>query len=244
MKRICCYMLLFSLIVTLSACEKKDSDPDDTNTFNDSRDGHTYETVKIGNQIWMAENLSYLPSVSPSSTGSDTEPYYYVYGYEGISVTEAKASENYKTYGVLYNWEASLEACPEGWHLPAHDEWTELENYLIANGYNYDGTTSENKIAKALATKTNWVSSTGTGAVGNADYPEMRNKTGFSGLPGGNRGWNGVASNMGYYGNWWSTRELSSTNAWGPYLRYNFDALGKYEFVKKENGFSVRCLKD
>ena len=60
-------------------------------------------------------------------------------------------------------------------------------NYLIANGYNYDGTTTIQKISKALASETGWSYSNQTGAVGNTDYPEKRNATGFTGLPAGIR---------------------------------------------------------
>ncbi|HBE40118.1 MAG TPA: hypothetical protein DDW27_02775 [Bacteroidales bacterium] len=60
-------------------------------------------------------------------------------------------------------------------------------NYLIANGYNYDGTTTIQKISKALASETGWSYSNQTGAVGNTDYPEKRNATGFTGLPAGVR---------------------------------------------------------
>ena len=79
-----------------------------TGTITDSRDGNTYNWVKIGDKIWMAENLAYLPFVCPSSLGSTTEPYYYVYGYEGNSVSEAKVLTNYLDYGVLYNWPAAM----------------------------------------------------------------------------------------------------------------------------------------
>ncbi len=116
----------------------------ETGTFTDSRDGHEYNWIKICNQVWMAENLTYLPSVSPSSAGSYTDPYYYVYGYQGNSVSEAKATSNYATYGVLYNWPATMAGasssstnpcgvqgvCPDGWHLPSDAEWIELEMHL------------------------------------------------------------------------------------------------------------------
>ena len=99
-------------------------------TFIDPRDDQEYQTVTIGDQVWMAENLAYLPAVSPSSASSSFQPYYYVYDYEGTNVSEAKATNNYSTYGVLYNWGATSEACPTGWHLPSEDEWQELEIYL------------------------------------------------------------------------------------------------------------------
>lgn len=134
----------------------------------------------------MAENLAYLPSVVGPATDSETEPYYYVYGYDGTDVEEAKATENYQTYGVLYNWSAALTACPEGWHLPSDAEWTQLENYLANNGHNYDGTKGGvgAKIAKSLASETGWNSSSVEGAIGNTGFPEYRNKSGFSALPG------------------------------------------------------------
>ena len=113
-------------------------------TFIDSRDGNEYNWVQIGDQIWMAENLKYLPSVVGSGTGSETTPYYYVYGYNGTNVADAKATDNYATYGVLYNWTAAMDGeassttnpsgiqgvCPAGWHLPSDAEWTELTDYL------------------------------------------------------------------------------------------------------------------
>ena len=87
--------------------------------FIDRRDSKDYKWVRIGDQVWMAENLAYLPSVSPPTEGfyyPVTDPYYYVYGYEGSSVSEAKATNNYATYGVLYNWTAEnsrLKARPK-----------------------------------------------------------------------------------------------------------------------------------
>lgn len=99
-------------------------------TFTDPRDGNVYKTVTIGSQVWMAENLAYLPSVVGPGTGSLANPYYYVYDYNGTSVTEAKATTNFQTYGVLYNWYAALEACPTGWHLPYDSEWKQLSDYL------------------------------------------------------------------------------------------------------------------
>jgi uncharacterized protein (TIGR02145 family) len=113
-------------------------------TIKDARDNQTYRIVTIGSQTWMAENLKYLPSVVRPRTGSKTTPHYYVYGYDGTNVTDAKATANYNTYGVLYNWPAAMNGtassttnpsgvqgvCPDGWHLPSDAEWTELTDYL------------------------------------------------------------------------------------------------------------------
>ncbi|MFN2380349.1 MAG: FISUMP domain-containing protein, partial [Bacteroidales bacterium] len=108
------------LAATLNSCTKDEEDDfsGPSGTFVDNRDKIEYNWVRIGDQIWMAENLAYLPSVSPSSEGSETEPYYYVYAYDGSIVSEAKVTDNYNAYGVLFNWPAALTACPDGWHLP------------------------------------------------------------------------------------------------------------------------------
>ena len=90
--------------------------------------GRTYAYKYYGDQTWMIENLAYLPSVSPSSSGSDSIPFYYVNGYEGSSVTAAKATDNYKAYGVLYNFEAAKTTCPAGWHLPGDEDGRPLRN--------------------------------------------------------------------------------------------------------------------
>jgi uncharacterized protein (TIGR02145 family) len=191
----------------------------------------------------MAENLKYLPSVVGPSTESTTTQYYYVYGYNGTNVVDAKSTANYQTYGVLYNWTAAVGACPTGWHLPTDVEFTELENYLIANGYNYDGTTSGNKISKALASTTLWVSSATKGAVGNTDYPAKRNATGFTALPGGDRGLNGVFSNIGLAFDWWPATEADAAFAWSRYVYFDGAFVSRIKY-QKDYGFSVRCLKD
>lgn len=82
-----------------------------------------YKTVKIDNQIWMAENYDYLND-KILSTGA------LVYDYTGNDVKEAKENENYIDYGVLYNWDTAMAMCPDGWHLPTDEEWKTLELYL------------------------------------------------------------------------------------------------------------------
>ena len=207
-------------------------------SFTDSRDGHTYKTVQIGEQTWMAENLAYLPSVSPSTSGSDSEFYYYVYGYEGNSVNDAKETTNYNTYGVLYNWEAAKFSCPSGWHLPSDAEWTILSDYLTNNGFGYGG--SGDDIAKALASKTYWDASVNEGTPGNDS--DTNNSSGFSAFPGGMRVDNGYFGYIGSYCIFWSS---TNENISFPWKRTITDSP---MFIKtngmKETGLSVRCVKD
>ncbi|MCK9500171.1 MAG: fibrobacter succinogenes major paralogous domain-containing protein, partial [Bacteroidales bacterium] len=197
----------------------------------DIRDGNSYQTVLIGEQCWMAENLAYLPSVVGPGTGSESTPYYYVYGYDGTNVTDAKATSNYTTYGVLYNWPAAMAGsassnanpsgvqgvCPAGWHLPSDAEWRELTDYLGGAG------------GKLKETGTTHWASPNTGAT---------NETGFTALPGGGRGFNGIFLDIGNYGYWWS-----ATEGYNRYVVYNSSSVSRFNSYK-EVGFSVRCVRD
>ena len=208
-------------------------------TFVDERDNREYSWVKIGEQIWMAENLKYLPSVVGPSTGSETTPYYYVYGYYGTNVTDAKATSNYNTYGVLYNWPAAMAGsasstanpsgvqgvCPTGWHLPSDAEWTELTDYL-------GGTSIAGGKLKETGT-THW-NSPNTGAT---------NETGFTALPGGYRYVDGSFKFIGGYGFWSSATEQNATYALDRKVVYGDSSVDR-GLGTKEVGFSVRCLRD
>ena len=207
----------------------------------DIRDGNSYQTVLIGEQCWMAENLAYLPSVNMVADGSEDAAgsYYYVYGYDGTNVADAKATDNYATYGVLYNWPAAMAGsassnanpsgvqgvCPAGWHLPSDAEWTELTDYL-------GGTRVAGGKLKETGT-THW-NSPNTGAT---------NETGFTALPGGSRYNNGNFTNIRYHGGWWSSTEYGTYLAWYRYAGYNFSDVGRLNYGK-EVGFSVRCVRD
>lgn len=150
---------------------------------------------------------------------------------------------NSDVYGRLYDWNTALTSCPDGWHIPTDAEWNQMENNLKENGYSYDGVVGNTGIAKSLATDNLWIISDNEGAVGNSDYSEMRNKTGFSALPGGYRDLDGNFSGLGNYGNWWSATENSSYGAYLRYLDYNNTEVGRYNY-DKSSGFSVRCVRD
>lgn len=218
-------IMSFALILT-NACKKDDNKVVyNRGSFTDPRDSIVYQTVTIGTQVWMAENLRYLPSVVGPYTGSDTIPYYYVYDYNGINVSEAKAKANYTIYGVLYNWVAAKIACPSGWHLPSDLEWKQLINYL--NGENVAG----GKLKETGIT--HWISP-------NID---ATNETGFAALPGGYQYSNGSFLNRGFKGYWWSSTESNTTDAWYRGMDYFFGSVDRKSFGKIA-GFSVRCVKD
>ena len=234
----------------------------DSSTTVTDYDGNVYNTVTIGAQVWMKENLrtthyangDTIPLVTGNSnwdTLTETSKAYCYYNDDSAT--------NASTYGALYTWAAAMNGetsstanpsgiqgvCPTGWHLPSDDEWTELENYLADNGYNYDGTTGggRDKIAKAMADSSGWNSSSSTGAVGNTDYPAYRNKSGFTALPGGYRDVSGTFDDVSYGGCWWSATEDGAHGAYYRRLNCYGSSVDSYDYIE-EVGFSVRCLRD
>jgi uncharacterized protein (TIGR02145 family) len=128
--------------------------------------------------------------------------------------------------------------------VPTNGEWIVLEDYLINNGYNYDGSISENKIAKSMASGTGWNFYSVEGSPGNTDYPSVKNKSGFTALPGGVRDANEqMFGSVGNFAIWWSSTEETSSTAWDRGVDYRHIDLGR-RHVNKSSGFSVRCIKD
>jgi uncharacterized protein (TIGR02145 family) len=232
------------LLMFASSCTKEDPSDiiNDGSTVTDV-EGNVYNTVKIGTQTWMVENLkttkyndgTSIPVVSDGTAWTVlTTPGYCFYGNDAANKT---------TYGALYNWYTlnTGKLAPSGWHVPTDAEWTTLENYLIANGYNYDGTTTDNRIAKSLAATTGWTTSTNTGAIGN-DLTK-NNTSGFSGLSGGCRNFNGSFSNIGTYGYWWSSTEGNTGYAWFHALHCLSSSENKASYYK-QTGISIRCIQN
>jgi uncharacterized protein (TIGR02145 family) len=205
--------------------------------------GRKYTYQPIGTQTWMTENLAYLPSVSPSELESEKDAHYYVYGYEGTNVDSAKSSTNYLKYGVLYNWKAATTACPGGWHLPSKEEIIILTNYLTNYGYGFG--TSNQSIAKSMASNDGWDSFPMPGTVGENQI--SNNSSGFNALPAGQRSIYGTdkASDMGKLGIFWTGSVFGANN---PYIyslgiTYSNSTVQPYP-ADKRLGFSIRCIKD
>jgi uncharacterized protein (TIGR02145 family) len=143
----------------------------------------------------------------------------------------------------MYNWDTvnTGKLAPTGWHVPTDTEWKTLENYLIANGYNFDLSTQDDYFAKSLAATTNWAVNTDTeGDIGN-DLT-TNNSTGFSALPGGWRG-DGNFYNAGTEAFFWSSSEGDVYTAGDRYLVYNSSNMFR-NFGSKFFGYSVRCVRD
>ncbi|MFA6128392.1 MAG: FISUMP domain-containing protein [Bacteroidales bacterium] len=198
-------------------------------------DGKNYATVKIGNQTWMAENLAYLPTVSPSLNGSNSSPFYYVYGYEGESISDAKERFNYTRYGALYNGVASKTACPPGWRLPTDDDWLVLEKFLgmTESDANIIGYRPSGDVGKKLKSTNGW-SLQGDGM----------NSNGFNALPGGFRSTFGFFDSRTMTVNFWTSTPygLNGVSAYSRTMGYADNGMTRNRLVC-EWGYSVRCLK-
>lgn len=211
-------------------------------------DGNVYQSVKIGSQVWTTENLrttklndgTPIPHVIDNFawTGDTYSP-----PSEYCYYNNTADADSIKKFGALYSWTAvaTQKLAPAGWHVPADSEWDALQNYLIANGYDWDGTTTDNKIAKSLAAKADWVPSSEPGSIG-IDL-RSNNRTGFSALPAGYRNYLGNFTLVGDYTVWWSA--TSPMTGFGDYrcLTYSQDNLFMYGSYNSY-GISVRLVKD
>lgn len=163
---------------------KPDLSQQNTDIFIDSRDGHKYKTIKIGNQTWMAENFAYLPECNSLSQVSTSTPCYYIYKYNGNNVDIAKQNSNYIKFGVLYNWEAAKSSCPEGWHIPSVEEFQILVNFLRSNGYGNG--LNKMYVSKALSSQSDWAPPYDKHDITcPGSNLKTNNKSGFDAKPGG-----------------------------------------------------------
>lgn len=210
-------------------------------------DGNVYKTIKIGNQIWMMENLrttrynngDLIGTTSPSDKdiSNETEPKYQ-WAYNGDENMVA-------TYGRLYTWYAVTDirnVAPSGWHVPSETEWNTLKNYLISNGYNYDGSTSGNYIAKSLAATILWKTND---VIGNIGYDiSQNNLSGFTAIPGGIRYSDNIFKNINEdFTAWSSTTGYAISKSVGVELNYDYPDLYSFEDYAYI-ACSVRCVKD
>jgi uncharacterized protein (TIGR02145 family) len=200
-------------------------------------DGNTYNTVTIGTQIWMKENLKTtkyndglnIPEITDSSSWGSTlntdrtTPTYCWYRNDKSSYKDL--------YGALYNWYVvkTEKLCPSGWHVPTDDEWTILTTYLGGDSV-AGGKLKESGL-------THWSS----------PNKNANNSSGFTALPGGNRWSQGRFNSLGTACYLWSSTEdpvhpISAYSA--SVYSYNYSVMRYMADTWKTRGLSVRCLKD
>ena len=185
-------------------------------------------TVKIGNQEWTSKNLNVatfrngdtIPEAKTDEAwekaGEKGKPAWCYYDND---------PKNGKKYGKLYNWYAVNDPrglAPSGWHIPSDAEWTTLVDYFGG----------KDEAGHKMKSKAGW-----------HDNGNGSNASGFSGLPGGYHGNDGTFNSIGINGNWWSSTENYTHNAWYRDLNYSNGNVSRY-YDNKASGYSVRCLRD
>lgn len=231
------------LVITLG-CSKEDTinpyNGRTTSIFNldktygilTDREGNVYKTITIGTQTWMAENLrttrflngDLIPEITDSTDWENTN------GASYCNYGNTNDPDTIATYGRIYNWYTvndGRKIAPEGWHIPALDEWKVLENYL-------GGDSLAGEKLKEFGND-HWVR-------GNVN---ATNESGFTAVPGGYRAGNGLFHQMGEFAYWWTATESKDyiNSAWHQHV-YTFGGeVGGCECPKKM-GNSIRCVKD
>tara|TARA_B000000475_G_scaffold241105_1_gene211716 strand:+ start:1243 stop:2034 length:792 start_codon:yes stop_codon:yes gene_type:complete len=260
-------LLLLSALLIFACSSDDSSDNDDNNNNNNTFicDGAPYQSIVYGTQEWTVENACH-------TTYRDGTPIPHYSGENSVTMSNLTTGawcyyDNDPTKYKIYNWFAvagihdndpntpNKEFAPEGWHVPTDAEWTTLKNHLIANGYNYDSTTTGNKIAKSMSSTTDWLNPTDvlvdTGEIIEPGAPginqSLNNSSGFNAFPEGHRSRYAFA-NEGYQANFWSSTEAASVGfdgllAWRIDLRLSKSSL-RGDWNWKRDVFSVRLVKD
>jgi uncharacterized protein (TIGR02145 family) len=199
-------------------------------------DGNIYQTVTIGTQVWMVQNLKTTKYNDGTAIPNITDNTAWATLTTGSYSDYNNTPVNSTIYGRLYNWYAvdnnaatkvtsngGKNVCPTSWHVATDAEWTTLTT-------NLGGESVAGGKLKETGT-THWLSPS-TGAT---------NETGFTALPGGMRNYDGIYYSIGYWADWWSSSVYDNISGW---YRNMSDINVSTSYRQKQNGFSVRCLKD
>jgi uncharacterized protein (TIGR02145 family) len=210
-------------------------------------DGNTYQSVTNCGLTFTKTNLNVSKYTDGTTIPQVTDPTQWANLTTGAWCYYNNTTANGTTYGRLYNWYAVVgiydaasavnpalrkKLAPAGWHVPTDTEWSSLFNCLDPNA---DGGNNIPNIAggKMKSASTLWQS----------PNTDATNASGFTGLPGAFRGFNGAFDSIGYYGSWWSSSEANTADAWYRELLYTKGNAYR-SFGYKKNGLSVRCIKD
>ena len=216
-----------------------------------SCDGVPYDSIVYGTQEWTVENacpITYRDGTPIPEVTDNTE-------WENLTSGAWAYYNNDPTKPRFYNWYAVMgihdtnpntpnkEFAPAGWHVPSDAEWTTLGDHLIANGYNYNPSSTFNGIGKAMASTTGWDSWTQIGTIG--DDQSLNNSSGFNAFPEGFRNPDGSFEGEGSSATFWSSSEYNILTYRAVYhcLFHTNNSLGSNNSFKSV-GFSVRLVRD
>ena len=188
-------------------------------------DGNVYKTVKIGNQVWMAENLKVTHYRNGEPIPNIKEPKQWDVLISGAYCDLSNNPANTKAFGLIYNWHTIADVrnvCPAGWHAPSESEWVTLVSFL-AGGKNVALNKTSGKIAPNAI---------------------KLNESMFKVLPQGFRGYDGKFSGIGYGGGgWWSSTSARQETAYYHGVNYNTASRNRLE-GRKNFGYYIQCIKD
>ncbi|MBS7786934.1 fibrobacter succinogenes major paralogous domain-containing protein [Flavobacterium sp. CYK-55] len=234
MKKYFSATLIFSLVIVVISCSQQEDNKSQTQPASRPSVPVQAGEVQIGTQIWMTKNLNVSRYRNGDPIPQVSNPTQWANLTTGAWCYYANNSANGTIYGKLYNWYAVNDPrglAPQGWHIPSDVEWTTLVSFL---GF-ADFAGGKMKTTGTLQSGTGLWRSPNTAAT---------NSSGFSALPGGYVADNGSGSFLlDKYGYWWSTTEFGSQRANARILNYTDGGITTLEFFK-DNGFSVRCIKD
>jgi len=213
-------------------------------------DSNVYEYLAYGTQFWTVDNAAMETYRDGTTIPKVTDPI----AWENLTTGAWCHYNNDPSKSKFYNWYAVMgihdneastpnkEFAPEGWHVPSDVEWTILEEYFIANGYNYDDTTTGNKIAKSMASTTGWNTSPNEGAPGNDQ--STNNSSGFNAFPHSFRYFFGSFNVEGGSAYFWNSTDFGLDTAWSSIVADRTSELISTSNFPKGNGFSVRFVRD
>ncbi|HRZ42040.1 MAG TPA: FISUMP domain-containing protein [Bacteroidales bacterium] len=191
-------------------------------------DGNVYNTVQIGNQVWMSENLRTTKYTNGTPVEHVTDDNAWYANSTGAYTWYNNDPSQKEIYGALYKWHAVSNPaglCPHGWHVPANAEWNELITFL-------GGETEAGSKLKESG-NSHWFN----------QNTDATNTSGFTALPGGSRSEYGIFANQGYYGYFWTSTTYNMGNAWGVSLSA-YDGIATTLYANIGFGYSVRCIRD
>jgi len=223
--------MMVVLLVFSVGCEPPSDPPPDPDPvlgeMTDSRDNQIYQTVTLGDQTWLAQDLNYE---TDNSRCYDDDP------------------ENCETYGRLYDWEASKAVCPDGWHLGSDEEWSILIKYLDPDA----DTQADSSIVEESIWAGGMLKATGNlrDETGLWNFPNVgaTNSSKFSAVPAGVCYSDGSCDVMGRHAIYWTSTENDDNKVWFRVLDYGLESIYRAEegqwSMERGTSLSVRCLKD